>query len=391
MHGLSARSKKPFSIKYMSQNKTHCGYAAIIGKPNVGKSTLLNQLIGKKIAITSHKAQTTRRRILGIKTLADAQILYLDTPGLHSKEKNLMNRYMNRAAHSVLTDVDVIIWLIEALKWDEEEEAILKRLANIKTPVILAINKIDQVKDKNKLLPFLDRIKNKFSFAHIIPISAEKNIQLDELEKIIIRYLPESPFCYPETQVTDADDAFIASEMIREKLTRLLGQELPYALTVMIEAIERKEKPFGEQTRHVTGLLSKNGLPATRDYAYYSKWLQDYKNDISKVAKNYEDFEYLENKKSKILIVCFGAVSKPIYELKGNYSIFRPIRMFPVLEKQFKEVADKHDKIIVVEMNDGQYASELKKIIGPEKIHSIPVLGGQISLEEIKKEIEKLK
>ena len=200
-----------------------------------------DQLIGKKIAITSHKAQTTRRRILGIKTLADAQILYLDTPGLHSKEKNLMNRYMNRAAHSVLTDVDVIIWLIEALKWDEEEEAILKRLANIKTPVILAINKIDQVKDKNKLLPFLDRIKNKFSFAHIIPISAEKNIQLDELEKIIIRYLPESPFCYPETQVTDADDAFIASEMIREKLTRLLGQELPYALTVMIEAIERKE------------------------------------------------------------------------------------------------------------------------------------------------------
>ena len=158
-----------------------------------------------------------------------------------------------------------------------------------------------------------------------------------------------------------------------------------------IKTIERKEKPFGEQNRHVTGLLSKDGLPATRDYKYYSKWLQDYKNDISKVAKNYEDFEYLENKKSKILIVCFGAVSKPIYELKGNYSIFRPIRMFPVLEKQFKEVADKHDKIIVVEMNDGQYASELKKIIGPEKIHSIPVLGGQISLEEIKKEIEKLK
>ena len=180
-------------------------------------------------------------------------------------------------------------------------------------------------------------IKNKFSFAHIIPISAEKNIQLDELEKIIIRYLPESPFCYPETQVTDADDAFIASEMIREKLTRLLGQELPYALTVMIEAIERKEKPFGEQTRHVTGLLSKNGLPATRDYAYYSKWLQDYKNDISKVAKNYENYEYLENKKSKILIVCFGAVSKPIYELKGNERL-PAINNLPIIDLNQKEI-----------------------------------------------------
>jgi len=225
----------------MIKQNTKCGYAAIIGKPNVGKSTLLNHLLGKKIAITSHKAQTTRHRILGIKTSNNAQILYLDTPGLHSKEKNLMNRYMNRAAHSVLNDVGVIVWLVEALRWDEEDENILRRLSSIKTPVILAINKVDKIKDKNKLLPYLDGLKNKFSFATMMPISAEKNIQLDVLEKTIVQYLPDSPFCYPEGQITDANDSFVASEIIREKLTRLLGQELPYALTVMIEAFEKEE------------------------------------------------------------------------------------------------------------------------------------------------------
>jgi len=225
----------------MIKQNTKCGYAAIIGKPNVGKSTLLNHLLGEKIAITSHKAQTTRHRILGIKTSNNAQILYLDTPGLHSKEKNLMNRYMNRAAHSVLNDVGVIVWLVEALRWDEEDENILRRLSSIKTPVILAINKVDKIKDKNKLLPYLDGLKNKFSFATMMPISAEKNIQLDVLEKTIVQYLPDSPFCYPEGQITDANDSFVASEIIREKLTRLLGQELPYALTVMIEAFEKEE------------------------------------------------------------------------------------------------------------------------------------------------------
>jgi 2-oxoglutarate/2-oxoacid ferredoxin oxidoreductase subunit alpha len=155
-----------------------------------------------------------------------------------------------------------------------------------------------------------------------------------------------------------------------------------------IKSIQRKEKPFGEQTRHVTGLLTKDGLPATRNYEHYAKWLKDYKNEITKVSKDYEFYEYLENKKSENLIICFGAVSKPLYEMKNEYSIFRPIRMFPILEKQIKQACEKHKKIFVVEMNDGQYASEIKKIVSQEKVISIPVFGGQINLEEIK---EKLK
>jgi len=221
---------------------TRCGYVAIIGKPNVGKSTLINQSLNKKLVITSRKPQTTRHRILGIKTTGNAQLLYLDTPGLHTKEKNILNQYMNRAARSVLHDVNIIVWLISRKQWNEDDEFVLKHLKQVKTPVILAINKIDQLQSKEELLPFIDILKTKYSFADIIPISAKKNLQIDVLEKSIIRHLPEQPFHYTTDKITTCNDAFVASEMIREKLIRLLGQELPYDTLVTIDALQNKSK-----------------------------------------------------------------------------------------------------------------------------------------------------
>jgi GTP-binding protein Era len=222
--------------------QTKCGYVAIIGKPNVGKSTFLNRSLNKKLVITSRKPQTTRHRILGIKTKNNAQILYLDTPGLHAKEKNILNQYMNRAARSVLHDVNVIVWMITQTQWNKDDAFVLKHLAKVKTPVILAINKIDQLKKKADLLPFIDALKTKFNFADIVPISAKNNLQLDYLEQSIIQHLPHQPFYYATDQITDCNDAFVAAEMIREKLIRQLGQELPYDTLVTIDALERTSK-----------------------------------------------------------------------------------------------------------------------------------------------------
>jgi GTP-binding protein Era len=226
----------------MTSQKTQCGYVAIIGKPNVGKSTLLNRLLNKKLAITSRKPQTTRHRILGIKTTEKTQILYLDTPGLHSKERNVLNRYMNRAARSVFQEVNVIVWMMTANQWHTDDALVLKYLSNLKIPVILAINKIDRIKSKESLLPFIDTLNTKYPFAKIIPISAKNNIQLDSLEKAIAYYLPEQPFFYDKDQLTDCGDEFIASEMIREQLMRQLGEELPYDTLVTIDAIEHTPK-----------------------------------------------------------------------------------------------------------------------------------------------------
>lgn len=219
-----------------------CGYVALIGRPNVGKSTLLNHLIGQKISITARKPQTTRHRVLGIKTLPETQFVYVDTPGMHRGEGRALHRYLNRAARSILPDMHVIVFVVEALKWVDEDSLALESLATITCPVILAINKIDRVPDKANLLPYLQEVSKKYSFAAIVPISALKSKQLDELEKAIRQYLPESSPYFPDDTLTDKSSRFIATEFIREKLVRNLAAELPYATSVEIEKFDESEK-----------------------------------------------------------------------------------------------------------------------------------------------------
>jgi len=219
------------------------GYVAIVGRPNVGKSTLLNQLLGQKISITTHKPQTTRHRILGIKTTPDAQVIYVDTPGIHDKEKRAINRYMNREASSSITDVDVVVFLVDGLKWLAEDELVLQKVASSPVPVILGINKLDNLKDKALLLPYLQKLSQKMSFAQLVPLSARTGQSVDVLEQAVIALLPptEQVF-FPEDQITDRNGRFMAAEFIREKLMRTLGEELPYELTVEIEKFEQDGK-----------------------------------------------------------------------------------------------------------------------------------------------------
>lgn len=221
--------------------KTHSGYIAILGRPNVGKSTLVNQILGKKISITADKAQTTRHKILGIKTVGTYQVIYVDTPGIHQKAGNKLNAYMNKAAFSTLNDVDVIIFMVVGTVWHDEDEFILEALSQISTPVILAINKVDLVLQKEKLLSYIAKISNKFKFFAVVPLSAKKGTNVAALEQEVKKLLPENPFFFPAEQETDRDNKFLAAEIIREKLTRLLGQELPYAVSVMIDSMELKE------------------------------------------------------------------------------------------------------------------------------------------------------
>lgn len=218
------------------------GFVAIIGRPNVGKSTLLNSLVGEKISITSPKPQTTRLQILGIKTLPHAQIIYIDTPGMHREEKRAMNRYMNRIANSVIVDADVIVFMIDATSWRGEDELVLKKLQEAKKPIILAINKIDLVSDKADLLPLIDKLKDKLHFTHIIPISATEAENTDELQDAITKLLPAGPQLYPDDQVTDKNIRFQIAEIIREKLIHVTEEELPYTTTVEIEQYAPGEK-----------------------------------------------------------------------------------------------------------------------------------------------------
>jgi len=212
-----------------------CGYIALVGRPNVGKSTLLNRILGQKISITSRRPQTTRHRVLGIKTLPHAQLIYVDTPGIHDFNGRAMNRYLNRTASSVLADVDVVVFLVEGLRWTADDELVLKKLAQAGSPVILAVNKIDMLETREALLPGLQALAERFPFTEIIPVSARKGDNIATLESCIEALLPEGPPLFPEDQVTDRSVRFLAAELVREKLFRKLGRELPYGLTVQIE------------------------------------------------------------------------------------------------------------------------------------------------------------
>ena len=224
----------------MTAGVHRAGVAAIVGRPNVGKSTLLNHLVGQKISITSRKPQTTRHRITGILTRPDAQIVFVDTPGFQTQYRTSLNRLMNRAVRQALDDVDLVLWVIEAGRFDRADEAVLKLLPG-QVPVVLAMNKIDRVKDKRTLLPFTQKMSERRDFAAIVPISAERDRQLDPLVDAMVRLLPERPPLYAEDEITTLPERFLAAELVREKLFRLLGEELPYAVAVEIERFETSE------------------------------------------------------------------------------------------------------------------------------------------------------
>lgn len=219
----------------MSETKQRCGYVAFIGRPNVGKSTLLNRLVGQKICITSRKPQTTRHRVLGIKTTKDTQFIFVDTPGMHIDDKHAMNRYMNQAAKTAVHDVDIIVFVIDGTGWTKGDDLVVERLEHTDAKIIIAVNKIDKLDKKEALLPLLQKLSELKNISEIIPLSATKGRHMDTLENTLKSMLPESEFIYDEEQVTDRSMRFIAAELIREKLIRRLGKELPYALTVEIE------------------------------------------------------------------------------------------------------------------------------------------------------------
>lgn len=220
-------------------NSTPCriGFIAIVGRPNVGKSTLLNHLVGQKVSITSRKAQTTRHRITGIRTDADAQYIFVDTPGFQLQHQSVLNRVMNRTVTQALSDVDVVLFVIEALRFGPRDEKVLALLPRDR-PVVLVLNKIDKVGDKTELLPFIEQLSDLFPFAAVIPVSAERGAQLPVLLQEIQRHLPQGNPMFGEDEITDRSERFLAAEIVREKIFRLSGEEIPYSISVEIEKFE---------------------------------------------------------------------------------------------------------------------------------------------------------
>ncbi|VAY02354.1 GTPase Era [Arsenophonus endosymbiont of Aleurodicus dispersus] len=226
----------------MRKQKTYCGFVAIIGRPNVGKSTLLNKLLGKKISITSRKPQTTRNCIMGIDTEGNYQIIYVDTPGLHVEEKRTINRLMNQAASSSIGDVELIIFVVEGIHWTIDDDMVINKLRYLPCLVLLVINKIDNIVDKTSLLPYIKFLSNKMNFRDIVPISAEKGIGIDIITNIVRQLLPEAAHHFPVDYITDRSQRFMAAEIIREKLIGFIGDELPYAVAVEIDQFVLNER-----------------------------------------------------------------------------------------------------------------------------------------------------
>lgn len=229
---------------------TRCGYVAIVGRPNVGKSTLLNHILGQKLAITSRKPQTTRHNMLGIKTEGEVQAVYVDTPGLHKHNDKALNRYMNRSASTALKDVDVVVFVVDRTRWTDEDQMVLEKVQYVKCPILLAVNKADRLDDKSDLLPHLEWLATQLPQAEVVPISALHGQNLDTLERLVAQNLPESEHFFPEDQITDRSSRFLAAELIREKIMRQLGAELPYQITVEIEEFKQEGRVL-----HIHGLI----------------------------------------------------------------------------------------------------------------------------------------
>jgi GTPase len=216
-----------------------CGYIAIVGRPNVGKSTLMNKLIGAKISITSRKAQTTRHRITGIQTRDNAQLIYIDTPGFQTRHKNALNKTLNRTVSNTLVSCDVVLFIVEAGSFDTADQQVLEQIPK-GVPVILVINKADKIKDKALLMPFAQKVAAERDFAAIVPVSARQGFQLDQLEAEIRTYLPNNAPIFSEDDITDRSEKFLATEIVREKVFRYVGDELPYTSTVLLEKFEQE-------------------------------------------------------------------------------------------------------------------------------------------------------
>ncbi len=213
----------------------HCGFAALVGRPNVGKSTLMNALLDRKLSIVTPKPQTTRHRIVGILTSEHHQIAFVDTPGIHSGQKRALNQAMNRSALASLDDADVLVFVVEALRFTDDDERVLTRIRSTGRPAILVVNKVDRISPRSRLLPFLAQMAERHPFVEVVPLSARREGEAERLAEVIARHLPEGPPLYPPEQVTESSPRFLAAEIIREKLTLQLHEELPYGLTVEIE------------------------------------------------------------------------------------------------------------------------------------------------------------
>lgn len=233
-----------------TQTPTYAALVAIVGRPNVGKSTLLNQLVGQKVSITSKKPQTTRHRIVGIDTRDNYQTVYVDTPGLHIEEKRAINRLMNKAAASSILDVEFVLFVVEGTRWTDDDQMVLNRLIAAKKPVVLVVNKVDLYRDKDTLLPHLQWLGSQLNFVDVVPLSAETGDNVAALRAVVQRHLPPCEFFFPEDYVTDRSMRFMAAEIVREKLMRFLGDELPYAVTVEIERFKWDEKHY-----HIAALV----------------------------------------------------------------------------------------------------------------------------------------
>ena len=227
-----------------SPDSHRCGYIAIVGRPNVGKSTLLNRILGQKLSITSRKPQTTRHQILGIKTTPDYQAIFVDTPGLHRQQRGALNRYMNQTASSVIQDVDVVLWLVDVVRWTAEDDRVLKLVQKAPAEYIVALNKIDRLQRRDDLLPLLTATQDKVPDAELVPVCARNGDNVDHLVQTVVERLPVAPAQFPDDQLTDRSSRFVASEFIREQLVTRLGEEVPYRLSVEIEY-------FAEHERHI--------------------------------------------------------------------------------------------------------------------------------------------
>ena len=225
----------------MTEEETRCGYVAVVGRPNVGKSTLVNHILGQKLAITSRKPQTTRHNMLGIKTEGAVQAVYVDTPGLHKGGQTALNRFMNRSALTALKDIDVAIFVVDRMRWTDEDEMVFERIQYLTCPLIIAVNKADRLEDKSQLLAHLEWLATKLPNAQIVPVSALHGHNLETLERLVSEYLPVSEHFFPEDQITDRSSRFLAAEMVREKIMRQLGAELPYQITVEIEEFKQED------------------------------------------------------------------------------------------------------------------------------------------------------
>ena len=253
-------------MRSTTEHDHRCGFVTVAGRPNVGKSTLVNGVLGRKLSITSNRPQTTRHRILGIATNDASQIVFVDTPGIHRGRRRALNRHMNRVASRALIGVDLVVMVVEASGWTPDDDHILERIGAEAAPVVLALNKIDRVKRRETLLPVLAETSRRHEFAAMVPVCARTGENLDRLRSAVEMHMPVAPPVFPEEQLTDRSDAFLAAEIVREKLIRRLGQELPHRLTVEVERFARQERHtlvnvlvWVERKQHKAIVIGKGG------------------------------------------------------------------------------------------------------------------------------------